>query len=382
MNICPWIGRLLVVSTVTLIGATTAFGNGTLLAQYKMGEEEGGTNNSPTSFTSDSPVNGSDFTNFDLFAVNSPVYRTISGRPDGGTGVGIQFNGASSQYLNGVALNWPQQSPWSSTVPGGSYNLNGIEDRAFQLWVRPTSTAVQSIVMDTNNHGVRIDANGKFSMRYVNTDYESPVSVVPNTWYHIEVVRPAGEDVSPVMYINGSAAVVAPAANYPGDAITPLAIGTNTDFNGEFFNGTMDDLRFLVFGSTTSGAPVNYGSFNLLTDNAYIASTVSGLKGIAGDVNNDGVVNDADKTAFISGWMHKRIVDGVQIGDLTSRLAGDFNFDGITDISDLLVLQNALHGAGVGAITPADLMGVPEPTTASMLFAFISIVALGIRRRS
>ncbi|HEX4415302.1 MAG TPA: LamG-like jellyroll fold domain-containing protein [Lacipirellulaceae bacterium] len=380
MTTSPWISRLLVVATVALAGATTALGNGTLIASYKMGEEEGGTNNSPVSFTSDSPLNASDITNYDLGATNSPVYRTITGRPDGGTGVGIQFTGTSNQYLYGLALNRPDESPWS-TNGGGQYNLNGIDDRAFQLWVRPTSTAAQTIVMDTNNHGVRIDANGKFSMRYVNTDYESPISAVPNTWYHIEVVRPAGDDVSPVMYINGSAAAVAPASNYPSDLITPLSIGTNTTFSSEFFSGTMDDLRFLVFGSTDSGSSVNYGAFNLLTDNAYLASQVSGLKGVAGDVNNDGILNDSDKTAFVAGWMHKHIVDGVQIGDLTSRLAGDFNFDGITDISDLLVLQNALHSAGLGTLTAADFAGVPEPATGAMLLSFINIVALATRRR-
>jgi trimeric autotransporter adhesin len=379
MKTCPWISGLLIASTVALIGAPIALGNGTLIAWYKMGEEEGGTNNSPVSFTSDSPLNASDTTNFDLGATNSPVYRTITGRPDGGTGVGIQFAGASSQYLYGVALNWPEQSSWSP--PSGSYNLNGIEDRAFQLWVRPTSTAAQTIVMDTNNHGVRIDANGKFSMRYVNTDYESPVAVVPNTWYHIEVVRPAGEDVSPIMFINGSAAALAPAGNYPADKITPLSIGTTTDFGSEFYSGTMDDLRFLVFGSTTSGTATDYGAFNLLTDNAYVASPVSGLKGIVGDVNNDGILNDADKTAFVAGWMHKRVVDGVQIGDLTSRLAGDLNFDGITNINDLVIFQNALHAAGLGALNSSDLMGVPEPTTIATLSMLIGAVALRIRRR-
>ena len=52
---------------------------------------------------------------------------------------------------------------------------------------------------------------------------------------------------------------------------------------------------------------------------------------------------------------------------MVSRSQGDLNLDGITNIQDLLLLQNALSGAGMGTITPDELAGVPEPTTAVLL---------------
>ena len=97
----------------------------------------------------------------DLTAVNSPTYSTISGRPDGGSGLGIQFNGASNQYLHGFNLGFPQTSfsaASHTTTTGGSLDYQGISNRGLQFWARPTSTAVQSLVMDTNQHGVRINS--------------------------------------------------------------------------------------------------------------------------------------------------------------------------------------------------------------------------------
>ncbi len=365
MNIRRRITITLSGLAVSLAVAAVACANGTPIMWYKMGEQEGGVNNGIVSTTLDSPVpviNGiTDIQALDLSANNSPVYRTISGRPDGGTGIGIEFSAAQSRYLSGLALNWPQESALSDTQ-GGLYDLSGIDDRGFQFWVRPTSTAVQSLVMDTNQHGVRINSNGKFSMRYANTDYESSVTVVPNTWYHVEVVRPSGPASGSRMYINGNAvAVASPPNDYASDQITNLTVGSNTDGNGEFFSGIIDDLRFFVLGANDNG--FNYGAFNLAVDNAYAASTVSGIKGVAGDVNNDGVLNASDKTAFVNGWMDRRLVNGVQVGDMTSRGQGDLNLDGITNIQDLLIFQNALSGAGIGTLTAADFAGVPEPST-------------------
>jgi hypothetical protein len=237
-----------------------------------------------------------------------------------------------------------------------------------QFWVRPTSTAVQSIVMDTDQHGVRIDSNGKFSMRYVNVDYESSVSVVPNTWYHIEVVRPLDPESGSRMYINGNAVAVAmPPYDYHSDTTTPLSIGANTAGTGEFFSGIVDDFRESIFGSSGS---TNFGTFNYLTDNAFVASPITGLKNIAGDVNNDGTLTQADKDAFIAGWLHKHVVNGLQIGDMSTRAQGDLNLDGITDIQDLVLMQHALTGSGLGTITSSQLSAVPEPSTLALLALF------------
>jgi hypothetical protein len=334
----------------------------------------------------------------DLTAVNTPTYVNISGRPDGGTGKGIQFNAVQQEYLHAFNLGFPEDSfsaATHTTLSGGALDYLGISNRGMQFWVRPASTAVQSIVMDTNRHGVRINSNGKYSMRYNNVDYESSVSAVANTWYHIEVVRPAGAANGSRMYING-VAVAAAAGGYDDDW-SDLVVGANTagddggthteipspvGFTGgttEFFSGIVDDLKMFVIGTSTSTTPVSYGAFSLAADNQYVASTVTGIKGTAGDVTNDGLLNQADKDAFIAGWMHRRLVNNIQIGDLVSRAEGDLNLDGITNINDLLLLQNALSGAGLGTITPEEL-GVPEPSTV-LLALLASLPLVGGRRR-
>ena len=104
--------------SVMLSGASLALASGTLVRWHKMGEDDGGSNGAISAGSVDTPINGSDTTALDLFATNSPVFRTIAGRQDGNTGLGIEFAAASQQYLSGFPLNWPQESPLSSTQGG------------------------------------------------------------------------------------------------------------------------------------------------------------------------------------------------------------------------------------------------------------------------
>ncbi len=354
----------------------------TLDRHYRMGDDpaEGAAPGGAVNNTFDSVGQPGQGELVDLTAVSTPTYVTITGRPDGGSGLGIQFNAAQMEYLHGFNLGFPEDSFSAAThhtPTGGALDYQGISNRGLQFWVRPTSTAVQTLVMDTNQHGVRINANGRFSMRYGGTDYESTQAATPNTWYHVEVVRPNFAGNGSRMFINGVAVAAAPGGY--ADDWADLTVGTNTagddqpspGFTGgtaEFFSGVVDELKMFVIGTSTSTTPTNYGGFSLTTDNDFVASPVSGIKNVAGDVTNDGLLNQADKDAFIAGWLDRRIVGGFQIGDMVSRSQGDLNLDGVTDIHDLLVFQNALSGAGVGTITAADLQGaVPEPSTLLLL---------------
>ncbi len=384
--------RLLAIA-VGLFALSAGARAATLDRHYRMGDDpaEGAANGGAVSVTFDSSGQPGQGQLVDLTAVNTPTYATITGRPDGGSGLGIQFNAAQMEYLHGFNLGFPEDSFSAAThhTPnGGALDYLGISNRGLQFWVRPTSTAVQTLVMDTNQHGVRINANARFSMRYGGVDYESTQAVLPNTWYHVEVVRPAGAGNGSRMFINGAAVAAAPGGY--NDDWADLTVGTNTagddqlspGFTGgttEFFSGIVDELKLFVIGTSTSTTPVSYGGFSLAVDNDFVASPVSGIKGVAGDVTNDGALNQADKDAFIAGWRDRRIVGGFQIGDMVSRSQGDLNLDGVTDIHDLLVFQNALSGAGIGTITAADLQGaVPEPST--LLLAMTTLMFLARRR--
>jgi Concanavalin A-like lectin/glucanases superfamily len=362
---------------------------------YRMGDDlfEGAAADSSVSITYDSQGVTGEEQLVDLTAVNTPTYRSINalGRPDGGTGLAIEFNSGQQEYLHNYNLNDPDQS-YSHTHVDGTLNYNEVFDRGLQFWVRPTSTAVQSLVMDSNQHGVRINSNGKFSMRYANVDFESTVTVTPNTWYHIEVVRPNTFTNGSRMFVNGVAVAAAP-GGYNADA-SHLAVGSNTagdqdNFTGgtaEFFSGIIDDLEMFVIGQAPlCGAPEcvpnrpahDYGPFDFATDNGYADFR---LTGVPGDLNHSGGLTTADKDAFIAGWLDRKVLNGLQIGDLSTFEQGDINFDGITNLADLVLMQGALSGAGMGGITDADLYGGPVPEASSLVLVLSTIWVSGLLR--
>ncbi len=316
-----------------------------------------------------------------LTPVNTPNYVAITGRPDGGGGRGIEFNGAEMEYLRGPFLGFPQVS-FSSFENQGTLDYTGITDRGFQFWVRPASNAAQILVSDTEAHAVRILANGNYAMTYSGTTIDSGVAAAPGVWRHIEMVSAPGAFGQGRLYIDGVARAVRAAGSYPAQR-SDLVVGSNTggdefNFTGgttEFFTGVIDDLKMFVFGTTTSATPVDYGSFSLDEDNDFVAFQLSG---VPGDVDNSGSFTSADVTAFIAGWRFDNRVNGVRIGDLASFGKGDLNFDGITDIRDLAIIQGLLPAAGLPLINAAQL-GVPEPA-AGILALVAAGAAGGVRR--
>jgi MYXO-CTERM domain-containing protein len=63
---------------------------------------------------------------------------------------------------------------------------------------------------------------------------------------------------------------------------------------------------------------------------------------------------------------------------------GDLNFDGVTDVFDLALMQQALAAAGVATIASSDLLGVavPEPTCGWLAAAALTTAAGRRRRRT
>lgn len=360
----------------------------------------------------------------DLAAVGGlgapPKYVSITDRPDGVSGLGIQLNslGVERQYLRtgfGEALNFPERSPASTYSPGGTIDYSFISDRGFQLWAKPTAlptgTGRFDIVMDSNQHGVSINSAGKFVMRYAYNDYISSKSATANSWFHLSVVRPFGPNNGSILYINGEAVAAAVGryniervANDEGVVIdqnlldtSPLVVGANTGIgntqpdprpptpvtgSANHFRGIIDDLKMFVMGMNRTR---DFGEFVFQNENDY-AKFFKPTNPV--DLNGDGLITLADAQAFASNWLFEKKlewkdVSGVDrsliVGDLVSRSKGDFNFDGRVDLADWGMLNAANPGVGALAMTLIQGGTVPEPSSLVML-SFAS-VGLGVRRR-
>jgi hypothetical protein len=390
MRLGRWTFATLAMLAAGTLAVSAASAAVTLDRDYRLGDQasEGAVNNAdvgsgnPDGATYDSAgVAGMGQLPF-LIPVNTPNYVAITGRPDGVGGRGIEFNAAESEYLRGPFLGSPPSS-FSSDTQNGTLDYAGVFDRGFQFWVRPASTAAQALVVDTLDHGVRILANGNYAMTYAGFTMDSGVAAAPGVWRHIEMVSSPEAFGHARLYIDGVARAVRVSPAYPGSP-NDLVVGSNTggdqsSFTGgtaEFFSGVIDDLKMFVFGSSSGVPPVDYGTFSLDPDNDFAAFTLSG---VPGDVNNVGGFTAADVTAFIAGWRFQNRVNGVLIGDINSHAKGDLNFDGITDVKDLAIIQNLLPAAGLPLIDPA-VLSVPEPATIGLLLVAVAVGTHASRR--
>ena len=76
----------------------------------------------------------------------------------------------------------------------------------------------------------------------------------------------------------------------------------------------------------------------MVEDNAFISAAIGGFD--VADVNFDGSISGDgtdppetdDVSAFVQGWKYENLVNGVRVGDLTSRRNGDLNFDGRPEV--------------------------------------------------
>ncbi len=326
----------------------------------------------------------------DLFpgAGSAPSYAAVTGRPDGVGGRGLDFD--PGEFVHGARLGLPDTSV-SSLTP--NYDYTGVSNRGLQLWARPDAFVPgtpQTLVADTLQHGVRINAAGRYAMVYAGSEFDSGVAAVGGQWRHLMVVRPDGPAGGARMYIDGLA-VAAASGGYDGDDTADLVLGADTggtadSFTGGlsgFYSGLLDSVELFVIGNVRGPNPANgnaveqfTATFDFATDNDFAAFRLSAVEG---DLDQNGVVNAADRAAFIGGWRSEKRLDGVLVGDLSTISRGDLNFDGVTDIEDLARFQSALVAGGLSRITTAEILAVPEPT--SLAVAALSLtLALTTRR--
>jgi hypothetical protein len=309
------------------------------------------------------------------------VYANVSGRPQAAADqstLGLSFSGQG--YLQGTGVGNP------GLQPNPSENYSGVTSRGMQAWVNPTDTGtLQYLLYDTEQFGIRINANDTWGMVWgtgaagntTGRGYNSNVTVNYGQWSHIH--QHSYGNTRGVLYVNG----VAVATSLPGEiyqtAVTPgldldLVVGGDLNtLNQNLYTGLMDDIEIYVSGTGSAG---NFGTFNLAEDNAYIAAL--GLT--QGDLTGDGIVNDADVSVFISNWRAEKLLSGRRTGDLTTRMLGDFDFDGFVGLSDWYILATEhVNGASLNLaeLLAGQSVNVPEPATVGLL----SVAGLVVFRR-
>jgi hypothetical protein len=393
-------------TAITLIAATTGAAT-SIDRDYRLGDDAsegaaiditlGSGNSLGSTFDSAGTSGAGDLQ--DLNVEGGPTYVSVSDRPGAGSTRGASFNGVDDYLWTPIHLAVPGDV-WDNTTLFPTtpfpHNYEGIRGQMMQLWVKPNSAQQnvrQEIINNTGEHGVVITEDNKWGL--LSNDepvVNSGVAVGFNQWSHVQMLSGFSDrvngrsNVGGVLLING----VAIAARNQGVQFNVnqlLTIGgsrlTQDLSMTNPFRGVIDDVKVSVWG-TSSGDATNYGTLNLATDNEWIATQMAG-KSLA-DVNLDGVVSGTgagpaatdDVTKMLQGWGTKKLVNGVQFGDWTTRQQGDLNFDGAVNLSDAFMLRQAFKGLGLQLNMEVFAAAVPEPS--SLALAAIGLIAVARRR--
>jgi hypothetical protein len=263
---------------------------------------------------------------------------------------------------------------------GGNPNYAGITTRLIDGWVRPTNAALgrQDVVNDTAQFSIFISADDRWGFVEGATTTTSSTAVAFNTWTH--VMHRTFTNTAAALYVNGVAVAATNNDYNTGAAAGNLVVGASTDQTTNFFQGQLDNFSIYVSGNnSTQTGGADWGAVNLAVDNDYIRQQLIGKP--AGDVDLSGALGPSDVTTFVANWRTTKQVNGVTVGDLSTRTKGDLDIDGDVDLDDAFALHLALLGAGAGGLDFSLLgAGVPEPC--SLVLVGCGLIGLiGFRRR-
>lgn len=328
-------------------------------------------------------------------AAGDPRYVDVSDRPlltGGSQGVAFDGNDLLRSSLDdgtGISLNAPARF-WNHELFDGDpltpgvqstypFNYSNIFQHGMEVWAKPanaTPNARQDLVLDSLQHGILITENNTWGMLHHAVVVDSGVPIT-NQWTHLmkitRDISATNQDDVAVLFVDGIA-VAALAEGYNTNDHSPLAIGANQDASGNFYTGVLDDLRLFLWGNNTGTAAgpngqmgMNYGTFTLSTDNVIVANAVGSYD--EADVNLDGSVDQTDVSWFVTNWLHSKVLDGVPIGDLSTRAKGDLNYDGLVNLDDAVILHFGLLGQGQVGLNFSLLTDakVPEPSAIILL---------------
>lgn len=227
-----------------------------------------------------------------------------------------------------------------------------------QGWIKPSSDGegFQQTVwgLGTDNGGVGITEDGFWQLNSGGSagSLVSETPVAFDEWVHLAVLRGGNNGT---LYMNGS--VIARNDgfwNAPGEFY--LGIGPLEE---DPFFGTIDDFAISGFQD---------GSFDPAIDIMFLDP--ESLTGILGDVDQDGLVGQADYDAWSS---NVGFNNGLGVGDFGTLFRGDVDQNGIVNFFDFQIIRTEAMAAG-------NAIAVPEPTS-HLLFAIATLALLTLRRR-
>jgi hypothetical protein len=212
-----------------------------------------------------------------------------------------------------------------------------------------------------NNIDYRIDNDpGGGSLGFDSADG----SITPGNWYHMALTWTTdGSFATGKAYLNGTLVNSIDSTTNPSITTTYTGhlstwnIGDDPCCGGREINAQIDDLA--VFNTALDDAGIlQIYNWGLVGKDATGADAP--LPPLAGDVNGDRLVNDADF----------QIIRNNFYNSATTRIEGDLNRDGIVDFLDF----DAWKTASQGSVSAA--ANVPEPTALVVLLTALAAIAL------
>ena len=145
-----------------------------------------------------------------------------------------KFGGASGLFPGGSHLTFPATIPFDS------------DPFTVEAWVYPTSLPGESNIYSARRNGsgitFRLRSTGALDFFYSSgvSAFQTTAQVSLNTWTHVAVTRDSNNLFT--LWIDGVSSATNTITASMGTGNTPV-IGKSADFNGEYFNGYIDDLR-------------------------------------------------------------------------------------------------------------------------------------------
>ena len=302
--------------------------------------------------------------------VASP-FGGVSAGSGGGTNFGVIYPGPF------------QPAPVYSAGPSGtpSYSqtpLSGAWSYQTDIYTDPSFTSNQNSVPDfwwtnaINRNGTdeyltetgitgEVRSNGEW--RFTTTLGGQPfVDLAAGAWYSLEVEY-----------------------ELVGDEVHAHHRIFNQSHTMELYNYTLESLFQSPTAEDVGGPRYSWFTYfeenidHLSVDNLGVDEPVAAgaSSGIAGDLNNDGVLNGADEVEFAAALSNL---------SLTSGTFGDVNGDGVFDNYDIPAFRDLLAAssgsAGAGASAANAVSAVPEPSSVVLaLMGLVGIAAGWLRKR-